>query len=363
MSSNTSSKDYGLESQRTVRYRPTKMTFREDDKKIINFCPGLKYWHQVLDNYHEWEKQDPVLDSKGLPIYVNGIKQTKDHYTLDEQEELKMTDRIAVSTYVQGNGPETETYTYRETAYEIRQALRERFEYISAMGLTELVAKFYDIVKVKGIECPDEWFSDMLYLNDQIVRANVATRSDAEITAHIINVAPKYYNIPLSILSQSDINASDALSKAQTELRNYWKRNLEGKIGKHGGKYHGKGNRNESAYTFSGGKQSGNQGRRGKSRQRQQQTISGNNKGKRVVGNRSWKKFKGFCRYCGIQGHKALDCTVKKQRMNTSNGNKGENWKNNCFNCGKPGHYSKNCQERKQNNLGRQQKLFCRICR
>jgi hypothetical protein len=25
-------------------------------------------------------------------------------YTTDEQEELKMTDRIAVSTYVQGNG-------------------------------------------------------------------------------------------------------------------------------------------------------------------------------------------------------------------------------------------------------------------
>jgi hypothetical protein len=40
------------------------------------------------------------------------------------------------------------------------------------MGLTELVAKFYDVVKVKGNECLDEWFSDMLYLNDQIVRAN-----------------------------------------------------------------------------------------------------------------------------------------------------------------------------------------------
>jgi hypothetical protein len=181
---------------------------------------------------------------------VNGFKQTKDHYTTDEQEELKMTERIVVSTYVQGNGPKTETYTDKETAYEIRQALRERFENINTMGLTELVDKFYDVVKVKGSECPDEWFSDMLYLNDQIVRTNGTKRSDAEIIAHIINVAPKYYNIWLSILSQSDINASDALSRAQTELRNYWKRNLEGKIGKHGGRYHGKGNRNESAYTF-----------------------------------------------------------------------------------------------------------------
>jgi hypothetical protein len=38
-------------------------------------------------------------------------------------KKLRMTDRIAVSTYVQGNGPETETYTVKETAYEIRQAL------------------------------------------------------------------------------------------------------------------------------------------------------------------------------------------------------------------------------------------------
>jgi hypothetical protein len=100
-----------------------------------------------------------------------------------------------------------------------------------------------------------------------------------------------------------------------------------GKIGKHGGRYHGKGNRNESAYTFSGGKQSGNQGRSGPSRQGQQQPISGNNKGKRVAGNRSRKKFVGFCRYCGMQGHKASDCAVKKQRMNTANGNKERTWR------------------------------------
>jgi hypothetical protein len=84
MTNNTSSKDYGLESQRTIRYRPTKMTFREYDQKIMNCRPGLKYWHLVLDNYHEREKQKPLLDSR----------------------ELKMTDRIAMSKYVQGNGPE-----------------------------------------------------------------------------------------------------------------------------------------------------------------------------------------------------------------------------------------------------------------
>jgi hypothetical protein len=98
----------------------------------------------------------------------------------------------------------------------------------------------------------------MIYLNEQIVRASGTKRSDAEFIAHIINAAPKFYNILLSIISQSDINASNALSKAQTELRNYWKRNLEGKIGRQQGKQsHG---RNESAYTFSGGKSKSYQG-------------------------------------------------------------------------------------------------------
>jgi hypothetical protein len=100
---------------------------------MMNFHPGLKYWQLVLNNDHDRDIQEPVLDTRGLPIYVNGIKQRVDHYTTDEQEELKMTDRIAVSTYVQGNVPATETYTDKETAYEIRIALRERFENINTM--------------------------------------------------------------------------------------------------------------------------------------------------------------------------------------------------------------------------------------
>jgi hypothetical protein len=231
------------------------------------------------------------------------------------------------------------------------------------MGLTELVAKFYEVVKVKGSECTVEKFSDMLYLNEQIVKANGTRRSDAEIIAHIINVAPRYYNIPLSILIQSDINASDALSRAQTELINYWKRNLEGKIGKPGGKPNGTRYKNESAYAFSGGKQKENQGRYNSTGQSQPQTFQGNFKSKKSAGNKFWKKFKGHCTYCGMQGHKAIDCGVKKQEMNAPSRNDVKNQKNKCYLCEKQGHHSKNCPEKKYNNMPRQPGFFFMACR
>jgi hypothetical protein len=105
--------------------------------------------------------------------------------------------------------------------------------------------------------------------------------------AHIINIASKYYNLPLSILSQSTIKASDAMSRAQTELRNYWKKNLEERIGKSSRKHQDRSKINiESANEFSGGKQRGNQVRINPTSRGQNQKFSGNPKGERSVGNR-----------------------------------------------------------------------------
>jgi hypothetical protein len=99
-----------------------------------------------------------------------------------------------------------------------------------------------------------------MYFNQLIVKANRPQRYIAEIIAHVINVVPKECNIPLSIISQSDIDVTDALKGAQTELSNYWKRNIKGRQ-RILGRYQGK---TESAFAFSGGKPSSNQGMAGK---------------------------------------------------------------------------------------------------
>jgi hypothetical protein len=49
MATNTSNRDHGMESQKTIRYRPKTMSFREYDKKMLSFRLGLKYWKEVLE--------------------------------------------------------------------------------------------------------------------------------------------------------------------------------------------------------------------------------------------------------------------------------------------------------------------------
>jgi hypothetical protein len=124
-----------MESQKTIRYRPKTMSFREYDKKILSFRPGLKYWKEVLENSYEWHKLVPELDANEVQVLVNGVPNMIDKYTVTEKDELQSKDKMAKSTYVQGNGPETDVYTDKPTAYEIRMALRDRFENINTMGL------------------------------------------------------------------------------------------------------------------------------------------------------------------------------------------------------------------------------------
>jgi hypothetical protein len=51
-------KEPGIESQRTVTYRPSTMFFKEYDKKMRLFRPDLQYREDVLTKEKEWEKVD-----------------------------------------------------------------------------------------------------------------------------------------------------------------------------------------------------------------------------------------------------------------------------------------------------------------
>jgi Zinc knuckle len=81
----------------------------------------------------------------------------------------------------------------------------------------------------------------------------------------------------------------------------------------------------------------------------------GRGNGKRV-GNKSWRKFKGHCKVCGMQGHKSTECQTRKQSVNQSSRGNTLGTKTitaNCFRCSKPGHISKNCRVKGGNHTAK----------
>ena len=56
------SKYIGIQTQRTVVFKPPEMTFKEYDKKMLSFRPDLQYWEVVLEEYRPWDKKDKDED-------------------------------------------------------------------------------------------------------------------------------------------------------------------------------------------------------------------------------------------------------------------------------------------------------------
>ena len=137
-----------MSTQRTIVYKPNSMTFREYDKKMKAFRPDQEYWDTVLTTSKPWEE----TDNTGANAHTDEV-----------MEKMKKADRIAKSTYVLGNSGMTDVYTDFDTAYEIREALRARFENTEAWGLTQLTEKYNEAVRTQPYACPDEWFNQLQY--------------------------------------------------------------------------------------------------------------------------------------------------------------------------------------------------------
>ena len=321
MATTANTKEGGIERQSTVKFVPGRMSFKEYDKKMRAFRPQNKYWIPVLTKKEHWAE----VDGTGLPLF-----------TVDEQELIKATDRNAVSTYIMGNGGETDTYTNGATAYDIRESLRQRYENIDPLGLSELTELYLTSVTRHREECPDIWFSDIKYYMNLIVEAGGTERTDKEIIAQIVTTTSRKYDIPITIINSWPTTNATLMVDAQNELRNYWRRNyMTSDLAPR--KYS---NRNSEAYAstttrgLSTGKENFN---------------NDNGKTTSYVKSRSptkkpWKKFKGTCNKCGQIGHKGINCPNENKK-----GADLQSETRKCYNCGKIGHLANSCREPKNN--------------
>ena len=137
-----------MSTQRTIVYKPNSMTFREYDKKMRSFRPDQECQEKVLTEENPWDEKK----ADGTSLHEDEVIQ-----------KMKKADRIAKSTYVLGNSGMTDVYTKYNTAYEIREALRARFENTEAWGLTQLTEKYNEAVRQEPYACPDERFNKLEY--------------------------------------------------------------------------------------------------------------------------------------------------------------------------------------------------------
>jgi hypothetical protein len=303
------------------------MSFKEYDKKMMAFRPDLDYWETVLKELKPWNKEKP-----------DGAR----YYEDDEIAKLNKTDRVARSTYIQGNTGTTDVYTNFDTAYEIREALRARYENTEAWGLTTLTEKYNETVRGSQNVCPDIWFDQLQYLVELIDRAGGAKKTDAEVVAHVIATAPMSYDTITTYMLTQDLKGTEILKTAREQYRNYWKRHFEKTGSSTSSTKYSKYRNGVAAYNVE------------KVRNKPEETASAVNRinkfqkdGSTRQKGKPWKKFKGYCRTCGKQGHKAGECT-----QNTTSGNETRR----CHNCGKVGHLIKDCPNPKKGN---DETMFC----
>jgi hypothetical protein len=205
-------------------------------------------------------------------------------YTADQIKEFQATERIARSVYVLGNGGPTDVYTNQDTAYEIREALRAQYKNTEQWGLTTLTEKINKVVRANQYACPDIWFDSLQYYKKLTVKTGGSAKTDAKIVADVLATAPNSYD---SITTLVDLTDKDILKFTSEQYRSYWKNTAVAYMVE---------TKHNSEVNFVA------RGQRHRS--------------SRPVG-KLWKKFKGFCKNCGIQGHKAVNCHMAKKNNNS----------------------------------------------
>ena len=162
---------------------------------------------------------------------------------------------------------------------------------------------------------PDEWFIKLDLIRDWMTQINAKfEKEDEEVIAHILNKLPlEYSEVITSVKGLSSVTLRDIKAKNCA----FYKQKFSG-------------NKNPSELAlFAGG------------------------------------KFKGDCRSCGKQGHKASEC-CSKSNVAGDKGHKDKKAGIKCFNCNKfAGHYAKDCPEKKKTKASDKKKetgMFVGMC-
>jgi hypothetical protein len=110
----------------------------------------------------------------------------------------------------------------------------------------------------------------------------------ANTDAHVLPTAPNNYDSVTTLLLGKDLKDKETLKFSQEQYRSYWKQHFE----QHQNRRSTRGYSNvATSYTI-------------ETKEKHKVNAIGNGQGG------PWKKFRGFCKNCGIQGHEVV-CIYK----------------------------------------------------
>jgi hypothetical protein len=197
-----------------------------------------------------------------------------------------------------------------------------------------MYSDYQNLLKKSPYENPEVIINEMLYLDRLIEQSGGTKRTDLEHLGYLISNLPKEYEgivTGLTMFTEEELKSQDLLNRVRLLLRNHWLRNLR--------------DRNLKLDT-----------RRTVRRYHEAYNINDSQGQGNKPWNKPWKKFKGWCRRCRKQGHKAQDCpennTETLLAINNNNNNKNGDYKSKlrCYNCNQFGHFARDCPDKQENN-------------
>jgi len=197
--------------------------------------------------------------------------------------------------------------------------LTKRYSDLSETDLIVLTTEFNSCKIKKLTDDPTLWYAELEHIQAKMVKAGAQTKSDPEMVATIMMQIPKEYEMATQAL-QVKTSKERTLELVKTIYWEYW------------------------SYKYKNTNMKENV-------PEENQTLYADGREQSKT-KKPWKKYKGDCSWCGIQGHKAVDCMKRKAAENKPDGTRIPENQKKCYRCKANRHIARNYLEKTVTKTG-----------